>query len=198
MFFSDKKVQLKIYYLFMLADGKCSSNEEEMFCSICKSMDIGDDHKMEIINFCENAVHISSNDNSAQVIREIAKLLAEDNSDFFGFTSIYPINSINKDKCRQVETIWNLLNLAYADTGYSEAEKKVVSFLAEYWEIDPLTLSDLNDTADTILALTRQKDWLKTTSKPYDVITANLKEIDEAIARMAKNVKLLIAESNIA
>lgn len=185
-FFTSKKVQLKIYYLFMLADGNCSSDERAKFSSICKAMDVDSDDENEVIDFCKNAVHISSKDNSAQIIREISKLLVEEG----GF--------LNKDKSKQVEITWNLINLGYADIEYSEAEKKVVSFLTEYWEVDPLTLSDLNDTADTILALTRQKEWVKTTSKTYDVISATIKEIDATIKRMANNVEILISESNIA
>lgn len=184
MFFTDEQVQLKIYYLFMLADGKCSAGEKMKFTSICKSMNIDDNYKKEVIDFCENAIHISSSDNSAKVIREIVKLLAKEE------------NNINK--CKQVETVWTLINLGYADMEYSEAEKKVVSFLTDYWEIDALTLADLNDTAETVLTLTRQKEWVKTTNKPYDVISANIAEIDKAISRMAKNVEILISEADIA
>lgn len=192
MFFTSKKVQLKIYYLFMLADGKCSADEKAKFTSICKSMDADDDDKKEVIGFCENLINVSGSDNSTRVIREITNLLAEEGREIFFW------GSLNKNKCKQVETIWTLINLGYADTEYSEAEKKVVSFLTDYWEIDALTLADLNDTAETVLALTRQKSWVKTTNKPYDVVSANIAEIDEAVSRMAKNIEILISEADIA
>ena len=192
MFYTSKKVQLKIYYLFMLADGKCSADEKEKFTSICKSMDVNDDEKKEVIGFCENLINVSGSDNSARVIREITNLLAEEGKGiFFG-------GSLNKNKCKQVESMWTLINLGYADAEYSEAEKKVVSFLTDYWEIDAPTLADLNDTAETVLALTRQKDWVKTTNKPYDVVSANIAEIDEAVSRMAKNIEILISEADVA
>lgn len=192
MFLTSNKVQLKIYYFLMLADGKCSAGEKTKFTSICKSMDVDDDDKKEVIDFCENAIHVSNSDNSPKVIREITKLLAEEENSIFSF------ESLNRNKCKQVETVWMLINLGYADIEYSEAEKKVVSFLADYWEIDAFTLADLNDTAETVLALARQKEWVKTTSKPYDVVSANIAKIDEAISRMAKNVEILISEADIA
>lgn len=190
MFFTSKKVQLKIYYLFMLTDGKCTEDEKAKFAAICKSMEVDNDDKKEVVDFCESLFQVSGDDNSTKVIREISKLLVDEGNSIFSFGSL--------NKIKQVETIWTLINLGYADIEYSEAERKVVSFLSDYWEIDALTLADLNDTADTILTLTRQKEWVKTTNRPYDVVTRNITEIDEAITRMAKNVEILISEADIA
>lgn len=194
MLFTSKKVQLKIYYLFMLADGKCSMDEKAKFTALCKSMGIDDDDQKEVVDSCEHSIQVSENDNSAKVIVEISKLLANEGNRNMYFSS----GSLNQNKNMQVETIWRLINLGYADVEYSEAERKVVSFLSAYWGIDALTLADLNDTADTVLALTRQKEWLKTTNKPYDVVSENIAEIDAAISRMAKNVEILISEAEIA
>lgn len=185
-------IELKIYYLYMLADGKCTEAESERFASICNSMDVDADDKEEVISFCEEAVRSGGRDNSTKIIRKITKLLADDENSVMGF------GSINMDKETQTKIIWTLINLGYADVEYSDPEQKVVSFLADYWEMNGAVLTDMIDTAETILALTKRKEWIKTTTKPYDTINASISEIDKSIERMIRNVEILISEAEIA
>lgn len=190
--FSNKTLQLKIYYLFMLVDGKCTKDEVDKFETICKSMDVNTDDKREVISFCEEAIRIKNSDNSAQVIQETKKLL-ENNMGIFSL-----FGSIKNDKKEHARIIWTLINLGYADVNYSESEKRVVSFLADYWNLYSVVFTDMYDTAETILVLTKQKEWLKTTNKSYDSITAGINEINKNIEQMFKNIELLISEADIA
>ena len=159
--------------------------------SICESMDTEETATKEIISFCQEVVHSTGSDNSSKVIHEITKLLDDQGSGFFLF------GSINRDKKTQAKVIWTLINLGYSDDRYSEPEQKVISFLVDYWKMDNTVLSDMTDTAETILALTKQKEWIKTTNKPYDIISKFINEIDESINQLFQNIEILISEAEI-
>lgn len=189
MLLSADKLQLQIYYLYMLADGTVTEEESKRFSEICWSMNVDEFSKKEKISFCTNAIQNIGSDNSAKVIREIAKLLTNAMSNY---------SSINSDKQTQAKIIWTLINLGYADIEYSEPEQKVVSFLSDYWEINAAVMSDMIDTAETILMLTKKKEWLKTTNKHYDEISAGISEIDKTIEQMFHNIQILISEAEIA
>jgi len=216
MFDDSRDTQLGIYYLYMLVDGEVTNEELKRFSTICKSMDISSYRKEEVINSSKEAIPGPGSDNSAEVIQEITRLLAESRSCIPTFYSIAmgtpheksssnptPFeknlsNPINRDKITQTKVIWTLINLGFADEEYSEPEQKVVTFLADYWEMNSAVLSDMVDTAETILALTKQKEWIKTTNKPYDTINEGIKEIDKRIKRMFQNIEVLISEAEIA
>lgn len=189
--FLRKDVQLKIYYLYMMADGQCTQGENDKFMSICESMGTEETARKEIISFCQEVVHSTDSDNSSKVIHEITKLLDDQGSSFFLF------GSINRDKKTQAKVIWTLINLGYSDDRYSDPEQKVIAFLADYWKMDNAVLSDMTDTAETILALTKQKEWIKTTNKPYDMISNFISEIDENINQLFQNIEILISEAEI-
>ena len=187
-----KEIQLKIYYFFMLADGECTPDELSKFESICEAMGVDADVKIETIKFCKDSIHCDRHDNSIQIIQEVTKILDADMGPLESF------RSINRSKKAQAEVVWNLVNLGYADVEYSEPEKRIVKFLSTYWKMDNAVISDINDTAETILALTKQKKWVKTTNKSYDEITIHIEEIDKEIVHMANNMEILISEADIA
>lgn len=182
--FGVKEIQLKIYYLFMLADGKITKNELDEYEKICNAMDVNTDEIMEIVNFCENAIHNTGNNNSEQVVKVISELNG--------------LSRITYDKKIQTEVIWTLINLGYADTNYSDPEKQIVSFLIDSWELDAAIVADMYDTAETLLFLEKQKEWLKTTDKSFDIISSSIKKIDITIEQMFKNIEILISEADIA
>ncbi len=49
----------------------------------------------------------------------------------------------------------------------------------------------------TFLALTKQKEWIQTTSRPYEEINGMIQEIDRNIASMFENVEISISEAYI-
>lgn len=180
----NTSAKLKFYYLFMLADGRCSAGENDKFDKICQTMKADDKDKQEVIDYCNKAISVFSDDNSAMVTAEISNLL----SAYGSFL----------EKSDKAEVIWNLINLAYADGEYSEPEKRVVTFLLNCWKIDSVVFADFIDTVQTILALENEKQWLKTIGLSYDETFAKLRGIDEAISGLAKNIEILISEADLA
>ena len=203
---SSRKLQLRIYGLFMLVDGECSLNEQRKFDAICEQMGIDKETKNEVLSYCDTVFHISMNrleDISKTVLEELKKMLTEPSRARYPFemTNYYELltgkSRINASKGMQAQTVWTLINLGYADAEYSESEKKIVSFLVDFWKTDGALVADMSDTAETMAALTRQKEWIKTTSRPYDVINRAIQEIDKDMQLMIDNTETLIYEADI-
>lgn len=187
-------LQLKICFLFMHADGESSPSEMKYLNDILAKSNLSKESLQDFQAFCGQMTLKMSSGNPKTVISEIDRLLEEDDSD-----RVYSMfGLIDEIKAMQAQTIWTLINLGYADSEYSEQEKQVVNHLIERWEMDPLLVAEFNDTADTILALTLQKQWVQNTSKPYADIDNIIQELDRNITSMFANVETSISEANIA
>ena len=181
---TNKRIQFKIYALFLLADGQWRREEQDFLNTICKEMELDEAVKREIITYCRG-LGITKGDHSDEVIQEIDKALSG------GFMS-----GFSYDSCLQVETVWTLINLGYADQEYSESEKRVVQHLIEKWEIKTEIVSELTDTAETILLLTKHADWLKTIGLPYDETKKRLEIVEQQIQLMFENIQATISEAD--
>lgn len=187
-------LQLKICFLFMHADGESSPSEMKYLNDILAKNNLSKESLQDFQDFCRQMTLKMSSGNPKTVISEIDRLLEEDDSD-----RVYSMfGLIDEIKAMQAQTIWTLINLGYADSEYSEQEKQVVNHLIERWEMDPILVAEFNDTADTILALTLQKQWVQNTSKPYADIDNIIQELDRNITSMFANVETSISEANIA
>lgn len=182
---------LSIYCLFMLADGDYALSEQQRFASLCEQMEVSDEKKKELEAHCLEVPIEPYGDNSVLITRKIKEILDEDKKYFS------PYNPY-EDKSLQAQALWTLINLGYADTDFSGPERKVVFSLMNYWAVDKAVAKDLWDTAETISALTKQKEWIKTTRKPYDIVHRAIEEIEKDIHLMAENTEVLIRELEIA
>ncbi|MGI6110545.1 MAG: hypothetical protein ACOYB8_11990 [Eubacteriaceae bacterium] len=196
MYFDNSELneaQLKIYYTFLSADGVCGKEELEKLDSICQKMDIDKTRISEIVyEFTNNSIPSSSSEDMA--ITEIPSLattirILEEQSSY---------STILTDKSVQTNIIWNLINLGYSDTSFSDPEKRIVKHLASRWNIDDVIVADLIDTAETMLSICEQKEWLKTTKQPYDTIDGKIRELDQVMKHLAENVEITVSESEIA
>lgn len=59
--------------------------------------------------------------------------------------------------------VWNLVNHGYADSTFSKEEQNIVSYFAAKWTLAKDVFQEFIDTADTMLALTKQKEWIVST-----------------------------------
>lgn len=194
MFFEAGKLQqLKICFLFMHADGESSPSETKYLNNIVSKGNLSKESLQEFQAFCGQMTLKMSTGNSKTVISEIDELLGEKRSGLLSFA----FGSIDGSKTMQAQTIWTLINLGYADSEYSEPEKQVVDHLIKRWEMDQILVAEFNDTANTILALTLQKQWVQNTSKPYTDINNIIQELDRNIASMFANVETSISEADI-
>ena len=99
-------------------------------------------------------------------------------------------------KRKKREIIWNLVNLGYADSVYLEDEKKIVDFLLQKWEISRAFYQNLLDIADTMLSLSKQKEWVVANFNGHERDTKE-KYLDEQIKKLFEDVQLTIEESDV-
>lgn len=196
---TGKLQQMKIYFLFMYADGESSPSETKYLNDILAKSSLSEESVREFQIFCGKMTLKLSTGNPKTVIAEIDELLGEKKASLKIVRNISLfLGDLDASKTMQAQTIWTLINLGYADSEYSEAERAVVNHLIERWEMDPILVAELNDTAETILALASQKEWIQTTSKPYAEINSIIQELDRNIAAMFANVETSISEADIA
>ena len=183
--FTRKKVQFKMYALFLLADGQWRQEEEKLLNTISKEMNLDADIKKETITYCQS-LGITTGDHSDMVIQEIDRTLSVGG----------PFFTLHHNTCVQAETIWTLINLGYADQDYSAAEKKVVQHLVDKWEIKQEMISEFVDTAETILLLTKQIEWLKSVGLSYEETKRRLETVEQQIQLMFDNIQATISEAD--
>lgn len=176
-FGGNKKEEASLYYLYMMADGEVSNNESKIFNEICKELDIGNDENELIVEECKKIVDKDSDILSVIVKEEIDEKLAK-------------IWSSSK----HARIVWNLINLGYADAVYSEEEQKIVKYLIDKWEVDTEIYQEFVDIADTMLTLTKKKEWVLSTFTNGSERDKKLKEIDCAMERLLSDVNLTIEE----
>lgn len=203
----QKEDEAKIYYLYMMSDGQVSHDEERIFDKLCKELEIDEDTKKAIVSECKKLV------GSGKTICDIIQ------SEQLEISTGCKWFRNSRDSSVVSRVIWNLVSLGYADTDYSEEEKKIVNYLINQWEIKPEVYQEMIDTADTILALTNQKEWVvstfskthiggeggkKTESEIYEILTTRreqcrkkVNDIEEEIGMLLSDMELTIAELTV-
>ena len=168
-----------LYYLFMMSDGEVSYSEEKLFNKICSELELMGDEKEKIISKC---CEIAT---KPEEVRDFVR------GDRFGEIIEWKIDTGNSSNTARI--IWNLVNLGYADKLYSEEEKSIVSYLIQRWNVDKEVFREMIDTADTMLALEGQKEWIiKTFSS--SVRDKREKTIDVAVEKLFNDMKISIDE----
>ena len=168
-----------LYCLYMMADGEISYSEEKLFNKICGELDLSTDDKIKAVTSCSEIA-----DNSESVKAFVR-------GDRFGELIEWKIDTENASNTARI--IWNLVNLGYADKQYSEEEKNIVTYLVERWHVGEETVREMIDTADTILSLEGQKEWLLKTFSSSERDKRE-KTIDVAINKLFEDMKITINE----
>lgn len=192
MFFgtSNKLRQLKIYYLFLHADGSISADEMHYLNEIISQMNLSAPCRQEYMAFCDCLQKQYAQIDTKTAIKEIEKLVNQN-------SSLIPFCDFRSDKKIHAQTIWTLINLGYVDTVLSNAEIDIITYLVKHWKVDATLVHELYDIAETILTLENQKEWLQTTSKTCEEIRSAIEEIDRNIDSLTAAVKMSILEADI-
>ncbi|MEG1550800.1 MAG: hypothetical protein RR355_00855 [Oscillospiraceae bacterium] len=199
-------IQLKLFYLFMNADGNYAEKETEKIDLICKQEKATKTDRDELDNFIKCFEFEIDEDNSDYVIKIIDTILNKkiEITNSLGKTisipvskSLFSIDIVKNDKVLQIHTLWTMINIGYADTDYSQPEKNIVEFLAGKWGVKPILLSTMIDTADTLASLTMQKEWVLSTNKTEEEKNEQIETIDKDMKKMYKDVEICIANAKL-
>lgn len=199
--YEEDKIQIKLYYYFLRADGKISDTEREWFERVTykndNDMNVAQNNYVEIfiqkkndvnevVQECEDKMKGIAEGDVVSVMALIAHLL----SGVISETSSY----IGK-------VIWNLIDYGGCDGEFSDEEKTVIKFLIDFLGIDKESVDRLYQLHSQKQALEESKDALKKDrSKTYDEITEALEKVDEEVEECDDQVEELmeeIAESDI-
>ena len=172
MGFLFREKEATLYYLYMMSDGEISYAEEKIFNKICSELDINSQMKKSVIETCTQ---------SKSVKKAAFEIIDSEEPSSFYISDIARIT-------------WNLINLGYADKYYSDEEKRIVKHLVSKWEVRNDIYQEMVDTADTILDLTKQKEWTLSTLRKGSKRDNKEREIDEEIESLLSDVKLTIEE----
>ena len=140
-----KEAKLKLYYLFMLADGEITAKEEEQLAVIRDEMGITTGDIKKIVRSYEHLKVIPRGDYADLIITEADKILVGEEKTWW--------DPINHNKRKQAQVIWTLIDLGHADGDYSVPEQKVVAHFVDKWDFDKNTLAAMLDIAQEMLQL---------------------------------------------
>lgn len=158
--------QAKLYCLYMTSDGQISEQERELFTEICEELGLNYSEKKQIIEECE-------------------AIPAEDKFDKIKELIYGPVDR---------ETIlWNLINLGYADTKYTDQERKIVEFLKSYWNVRDDLYEEMIDVAETCLALEEYKNWVED-HEELDNKEEKINQIKKDINVSLKDIQTTLSE----
>ncbi len=173
--------EVTLYYLYMMADGEITYSEEKIFDDICRNLQIETVAKNTIIEKCKELI------NDKEDVFSIIKRDKFDEQVGKGWFGLRDASSLAK-------IIWNLVNLGYADSIYSNEEKKIVQYLVDKWSISLDVYQEFIDTADAMIALTKQKEWIASIFSKGSIRDKKEKEVDSEIKQLLNDVKLTIQE----
>ena len=168
-----------LYCLYMMSDGEITYSEEKLFNKICGELGMTTDDKIEAVSSCNEIA------DDPESVKSFVR------GDRFGELIEWKIDTGNASNTARI--IWNLINLGYADKQYSEEEKYIVSYLIKRWKVDEVIYREMVDTAETILSLEEQKEWLLKTFSSSERDKRE-KTIDIAIKKLFEDMKITIEE----
>jgi len=86
-----------------------------------------------------------------------------------------------------------------ADMGSNTyGEKRVLAFIGAVLNVDSLAITEFIDIYDTIAEINNQKKWLKSLSRPYELISKRITELDGNLKTLRNNIDVIIKEADIA
>lgn len=183
----NSRGQAKLYYLYMMADGEVSQNENKIFDKICKELYLDTDDKKQIIKDCKEI----SNEEDMTCIDVLEKNAEE--SYIYGMLDIDLDEYVGEED--KAKILWNLINLGYADTHYTIDEREVIDFLREYWKVPEVLYKEMIDVAETCLSLESHKQWAEQLPDS-DYKLEKIKQIKKDIKFAQKNIVTTISEIN--
>ena len=181
--FDNWSAEPGLYYFYMMADGEVSSEEKKVFRKICRELEFDSDRKKSLMKMCERLVDEEP---------DVLEIITEAEIDEKAGKRMWMGNHSSRERI-----IWNLINLGYSDSSYSEEEKKIVNYLVDKWSIDNEIYQEFIDTAETMLALTQQKEWIISTFPDGALQDEKKKKVDRALKQLQSDIKVTLAEAEL-
>jgi hypothetical protein len=176
---SNDEGKQKICYLFLSLDEPMTKANLLKFTLMGENFSGFKESKEAIIAECNRVISksIDSDDRYDAISEGIEKIV----------DSMYP-NNVEKK-----QLLWMLETLAWYDGTCTANEKKLIRTLMRKWEdIDSSVLIEMEDAAETLVAVDNYRSWIQTTSESYSVIDSVIKELDKNQKEIGDNIAYTI------
>ena len=181
----SKSSAIKAFYYLMSADGAVTADELDCFDSIGREFDADqfDTYKAEVITACEAqlASGIDEEDSYELILEGIDKELAH--------------QSDSVENCITARLlVWNMLVIAFSNTEYSVAERKVIKHIVRVTGIEKSTFLEMEQIMKTNAAVLAELDWIQKSSRPYTEIRPIVDELDRRQQSIIQCAQQLISD----
>lgn len=170
---------LKIIYLLMAVDNRIDEKETERFVQIANQANV----------------------NTDKLISECKELISDNTNEEDYYDDIHNVVSDLLKKSEEVEAgltpkmlVWDLVAIAYSDGSYGNNERRLLRYICRSLGVNEVLVSELENTIRTILALDKEEQWVKRTTRNYLTVEENLKEITARRNVVMKGLQDLIEE----
>lgn len=189
MYYHDVSAEVKLYYIFMQADGGITEEEEKKFNEICTSIGLSKNDKKQLMTYCDSKfTSIENNlDRIKLAINEVLNIESGKKTSFFSTIARFMPD-------QKARVIWTMINLGYSDSSFSQIEKDIISYLVDNFELENALYKDMLDSAETILFLINHNEWLKKQNFGYDTIHLEIIQNEKRIKKIYQDVKENIEE----
>ena len=175
---------LIIVYLMMSADRRISAEEEQTFDSIARETDPQyEEHRKELIEECDGIIQ------KAEKAADYSQCLQEHISEAIRQSENAAETAVNGRLM-----VWNLEAIAYADGVSAAEEQDIIHFTAKELKVDDTVLLEMEAAIRTMLAIDREAQWMKDSSRPYSAVEPQLKELDARKEKIMQGVHALLTD----
>lgn len=175
MWWSDNDHKMVLLLLAMKIDG-IKDEELDLFMEIAGQNNI-------------------SSSNIQNIKSEAKKLLMLDEPIKSVFEEYAKKNVSTWYKKDNAQFLWTLVNMGFIDKDYSDNERELVDTYCEIAKIDKVFARELEDTAEAMSAIVKQKEFLKNSAISLDKAKVLESELNKNQAVLENSIKELISLS---
>ncbi|MDA3076742.1 TerB family tellurite resistance protein [Campylobacter sp. JMF_04 NA10] len=175
-----------------------SDNKVPKMVLLRLAMDIDGVKDEEVNLFSEIAEEYGLNSDEIDEVEEIfEELLSSDDKYYEDIFEKYAKKSIDADyKKSNMQFLWTLINMGFIDKDYSEYEQGLVDIYCEIAKIDKVFARELEDTAEAMSAIVKQKEFLKNSKMSSDKMKVFESELNKNQAVLENSISEIISLSS--
>ena len=172
----------KIIYYLMLSDRGVLTEEEEKYREIAAGSGYEEAVKLSVIE--------------EECIAQIEK--AVDEEDYFevireGIEQELRIFEEEEAVITPEALVWDLIIVANSDMDYSDTERKLIKMVSRRLNVEKAVFLEMENAMETLVAIEKEEDWIKTTDRSYAEIDSVVKELERRKEAVLESIKELIS-----
>lgn len=174
---------MTVIYLLMSVDRNYTAEEETVFLSAGKEIDTQfDQNKETLITECTS------------LVKETESGLFEQNIHDAVAKAIWKSSSSPDATISGKLMIWNMIAAAYADGICTNVEHNLIEFAAKELKVEAEVILEMESSMKTLLAVNREEDWLKASTKPYAIVHPQMEELENRKTNIMQGIQALLKD----